>query len=255
MKALNRQATLVALKATLAADFACPAAYFSESGVFINEAKELPGRRRFPFRPKALAMMTMGTSVVISCSADRLAWAQTHLSPLNRDTLFSAATFARLDTLIAPDQQRIAGPDPKFVCASDTFRPASIPTDIFIDLVTQTHIQALYAHTGFYNALSYQLNNPCPDVLATVAYHHQTVIGIAGASADSDQMWQVGVDVLPAYQNRGIGQALVSQLTATILAEGKIPYYTTAVANLRSSRLALSLGYWPAWIEVYARDR
>ncbi len=254
MEALTRQAMLAALKTTLAADFACPVDYFSQSGVFIGEAKALPGRRRLPFQTNSLAMMTMGTSVVITCSADRLAWAQTHLGPLNRDTLFSATTFARLETLVAPNQQRMAGPDPKFVCASDTFRPAPSPTDIAIELVTQPHVQALYAHPGFYNALGYQLNNPCPDVMATVAYHNQTVIGMAGASEDSDQMWQIGVDVLPAYQNRGIGQALVSQLTATILAAGKIPYYTTAVANLRSSRVALSLGYWPAWIEVYARN-
>ena len=51
----------------------------------------------------------------------------------------------------------------------------------------------------------------------------QTVIGIAGASADSDELWQIGVDVLPKYQGRCIGKALVSELTAAVLAAGKVP--------------------------------
>ncbi len=255
IETLDRQATLTVVRQTLAADFACAADNFTQAGVFITKAKELPGRRRFPFRPISFAMMSMGASVVITCSADRLAWAQTQLSHLDRNTLFSIATFSRLAILVECDGQVMAGPDPKFICASDTFRPAPTPRDVTIKLVTAARMAELYAHPGFYNALGYQLANPRPDVLATVAYHNRTVIGIAGASADSDDLWQVGVDVLPAYQGRGIGKALVSQLTAAILAEGKVPYYTAALSNLRSSHVALSLGYWLAWLEVYALDR
>src|SRR5262249_367472 len=151
--------------------------------------------------------------------------------------------------------QTIAGPHLKFVCATDTFHAAAQPGEVTIELVSQPHLQDLYAYKGFPNALGYQLESQRPDMLATVAWHKQTGIGIAGASADSDQLWQIGIDVLPAYQGRAIGKTLVSQLTAAILAAGKVPYYTTSVSNLRSSNLALGLGYWPAWIEVYARDK
>lgn len=255
LETLDRQATLAVVHQTLAADFACAADNFTQAGVFITKAKELPGRRRFPFRPISFAMMTTGANVVISCSADRLAWAQTQLSHLDRNTLFSIATFSRLAILVECDGQVMAGPDPKYICASDTFRPAPAPRGVTIELVIAARMPELYAHPGFYNALGYQLASPRPDVLATVAYHNRTVVGIAGASADSDELWQVGVDVLPAYQGRGIGKALVSQLTEAILAEGKVPYYTAALSNLRSSNVALSLGYWLAWLEVYALDR
>jgi predicted GNAT family acetyltransferase len=92
-------------------------------------------------------------------------------------------------------------------------------------------------------------------MLATVARLGGAVVGIAGASADSDQLWQIGVDVRPGQRGRGIGTALVSQLTEAILAEGKVPYYSTLVSNLASTNLALSVGYWMAWTDVYAQEK
>ena len=92
-----------------------------------------------------------------------------------------------------------------------------------------------------------------PDVLAAAAYFAGEVIGVAGASADGDVLWQVGVDVHAAYQGRGIGRAVVSRVTEAIFAAGRVPHYVHAVANLPSARLALSLGYRPAWVEVYTR--
>ena len=77
---------------------------------------------------------------------------------------------------------------------------------------------------------------------------------MAGASADSDDLWQIGVEVVEAARGSGIGRALVGRLIEGILDRGRIPYYTTVVSNLRSRSVAISLGYWPAWTELYARD-
>src|SRR5262249_49150461 len=138
MEGFNRQDTLAIVRQTLAADFACAESCFAQAGVFIVEAQELPGHRRFPLRAKSLALMTMGAGVIITCNADRLPWVQAYLGPLDRDTLFSASTCALLQTFVAPDYQSIAGPHLKFVCASDTFRPISPPDDITVELITQT---------------------------------------------------------------------------------------------------------------------
>ena len=53
----------------------------------------------------------------------------------------------------------------------------------------------------------------------------------------------------------GIGRALVGRLTAAVFDRGRVPYYSTTVANLRSRDLAIGVGYWPAWTDLYARDR
>jgi predicted GNAT family acetyltransferase len=76
---------------------------------------------------------------------------------------------------------------------------------------------------------------------------------VAGASADCEELWQIGVDVVEGQRGRGIGRAIVGRLTAEVLARGRVPYYSTVVSNLRSSRLALGLGYRLAWVELYAR--
>jgi predicted GNAT family acetyltransferase len=74
---------------------------------------------------------------------------------------------------------------------------------------------------------------------------------MAGASADGAQMWQIGVDVLPAFRNHGLAAYLVNTLTAAILHRGKIPYYGTAPSNIASQRVAHRAGYAPAWECTY----
>lgn len=91
-------------------------------------------------------------------------------------------------------------------------------------------------------------------MVATVASRAQQIIGIAAASADSDELWQIGVDVIESERRAGIGRALVSQVTSLVLDQGKIPYYSAAVSNIASRSLAIGLGYWPAWTEVFVRD-
>ncbi len=89
-----------------------------------------------------------------------------------------------------------------------------------------------------------------PFVLGVGAYDGNRLIGLAGCSADADEMWQIGVDVLPEYRCRGIASALTSRLATEILSRGKVPFYCCAWSNLRSVRNAVKSGLYPAWIEM-----
>lgn len=89
--------------------------------------------------------------------------------------------------------------------------------------------------------------------MAVAAFCDGKVVGIAGASEDCELMWQIGVDVLPEFQGLGIGKAIAGTLTKAVLDEGVLPYYSTEVSNLQSRQLAISIGYWPAWVELYDR--
>jgi len=75
------------------------------------------------------------------------------------------------------------------------------------------------------------------------------------ARSPSDDLWQIGVDVLAEYRGCGIGQALVQRLAAAICARGKIPYYATVASNLASRNVANSAGFWPCWIEAGSFER
>jgi predicted GNAT family acetyltransferase len=210
---------------------------------------------RFPIWSKPLQVVTMGAGAVLNCHPERLGWLHANLGHLRRDAIFSATSIGRLARHVEADGQYLAGPDLKYACSCSDFRPTAVPTDVEVTLVEGDDIVDLYRFQGFDAALAYHTDTPRPDVMATVARCAGEVVGIAGASADCETMWQIGVEVVEGARGQGIGRALVGRLTEGILGQGKIPYYTTAVSNIRSRTVAISLGYWPAWTELYARDR
>lgn len=77
------------------------------------------------------------------------------------------------------------------------------------------------------------------DVLCVGAYDGNTLIGLAGASADCDTMWQIGVDVLPEYRRKGVAGALTSRLALEIIKRGKVPFYCCAWSNIKSAGNAI----------------
>lgn len=91
------------------------------------------------------------------------------------------------------------------------------------------------------------------DVLAVGAYSNDTLIGLAGCSADCDTMWQIGVDVLPEYRQQGVASALTSKLAIETLKRGVVPFYCCAWSNIRSARNAIKSGFRPAWVEMTAK--
>ncbi len=88
------------------------------------------------------------------------------------------------------------------------------------------------------------------DVMGVGAYDGKDLIGLAACSADCDRMWQIGVDVLPAYRRKGVASALTSALAKEILRRDKVPFYCSAWSNIRSVRNAVKSGFIPAWAEM-----
>jgi len=237
----------------LCLDLACSESQLKEDGIVVTEFQERPGRRRFPVGRHHLSIATMGRGVVVSCDPSRLEWARCNLVPMDRDGIFSAHTIPVLNGWVKGEGQSIAGPDLKFVCTRASLRYYDGPGDIPVELIETASVQELYQVAGFHHALQYRADSPRPDVLACVAEDRGVVVGIAGASADCDTIWQIGVDVIPSHRGRGIGKALVSKLTRAVQDMGHIPYYSTVASNILSQALAASVGYWPAWVEMYAR--
>ncbi len=88
------------------------------------------------------------------------------------------------------------------------------------------------------------------DVIGVGAYDGDSLVGLSGCSADAEEMWQIGVDVLPDYRRKGIASALTSKLALEILKRGKVPFYCSAWSNIRSARNAIKSSFLPAWVEM-----
>lgn len=92
------------------------------------------------------------------------------------------------------------------------------------------------------------------DMLAVGAYDGEALIGLAGVSADCETMYQIGIDVLPAYRKKGVAKALVSAITKETLTLGKVPFYCAAWSNIPSARTAITCGFYPAWVEMTVKS-
>ena len=113
-----------------------------------------------------------------------------------------------------------------------------MPKDFTVRWFDAESVSARYPNTRFLNALSAQANPDRPDMIAVAACAGETIAALAGASADTPDFWQVGIDVLPEYRGRGLG---------------KTPFYGTGASNLHSQRIAVQSGFYPAWVEISSR--
>ena len=250
----SHAATRNLVRTVLAADCACPESAFVEDGLLVTPAEERPGRRRYPRSAKPLGVVSMGRGVVVSCHPDWIASLRDALGGRSRDAIFSAPTIAELARFVAREGQELRGPAFSYACAPESFRPAADPPGVTIGVVEGEEVRALYRYPGFEHALSYRPDHPRPDVAAAVARRAGEIIGIAGMSADSDTLWQIGIDVVAEARGVGVGRALVGRLTELAFRRNRVPSYTADAANVRSHALAVGLGYRPAWVELFARE-
>ena len=89
------------------------------------------------------------------------------------------------------------------------------------------------------------------DEIGIGAYKDGKILGMAGATSDSDKMWQIGINVMPDAEGLGIGSMLVTIIKNEILDRGKLPFYGTSMSHIASQRVALAAGFVPAWAELY----
>lgn len=89
------------------------------------------------------------------------------------------------------------------------------------------------------------------DEIGVGAYKDGVVLGMAGATSDSDMMWQIGINVMPKSEGLGIGSMLVTIIKNEILKRGKLPFYGTSMSHIASQKVALKAGFLPAWSELY----
>jgi len=93
------------------------------------------------------------------------------------------------------------------------------------------------------------------DVLAVGAYDGEKLIGLSGCSADCENMWQIGINVLPEYRKQGVASTLTSNLAIEILNRGKVPCYCAAWSNIKSVKNAIKSRFTPAWVQLSAERK
>ncbi|MCH8102925.1 MAG: GNAT family N-acetyltransferase, partial [Chloroflexi bacterium] len=80
-------------------------------------------------------------------------------------------------------------------------------------------------------------------------------VGAASLTADADQLWQIGIDVVEEHRSQGLAAAMTAALALEALANNAVPYYGTTASNIPSMRAALSAGFRPGWVDAFTLRR
>ncbi len=126
-----------------------------DSIIFV-EAKENPGCRPFPRKARYFEILSMGKSIVVSATPERLSIAKTQMQGKNRDTVFSLPFIIGLYLHFLPDLKRI--------------KPMETPNFFSFELIKREEVVSrLFDVTRFNEAIIYDTNLPWQTDLVVLA--------------------------------------------------------------------------------------
>jgi len=237
----------------LALDMGCDPQDFLKSSDTIVSSRLSPGRRNIRPEKDFLRLATMGNGVVASISPEIFTFTKALLGEMNES----------IEVFDAKGVYFINKELEKYGKALGAFHQYYLPSAPYnyseadgykLEVFEGSDISKLYEYGKFPNALLYNTDQIRRDVLAVCLFNGSSIAGIAGASNDSERFWQIGIDIMPEYRNKGLATEIVSKITKEILMRGAIPYYGTWWSNIASRKVAKKCGYFPAWAETYAVD-
>ena len=218
----------------------------SENVIVLSRARD--DARRYLTLPFSCQLVSYGNNAVASVSPEFREITEAYINRYPVEHLFETPNLHVLNEALMEKGQKICFMAEYFLPDLNALRPLDCPFEMRI--LTPQDFTSLY-NPEWSNALCEQ--RKYLDVLGVGAYDGDRLVGLAGASADCDTMWQIGIDVLPAYRRQGIASALTSRLALEILDRGKVPFYCAAWCNIRSVRNAIRSGFRPAWVEMTAK--
>lgn len=224
-------------KERIAQDYNCQLSAFEKDN---NTVVENTGRffKAICFREK----------VIMNASQEIIPWCEEKLVKRDPAWFFEYPRLRMIDEKLKEYGQEIADVHQYYLPNPDMIR---IENDINIKWYESEGILQFKGDSRFDEAFAF--DESCPDMLGVAAMDGNNIMGMAGASADSKTMWQIGINVMPEYCSRGIGAKLVALLTSEVLKREKVPFYGTCQSHFSSQNTALNAGYFPAWVELYSR--
>lgn len=244
----NQDILRIAL-AQSAIDCNCEPENFLREESLVTISRPHPSARKYLPLPFACDLVSYGSNIVAQCSEELADTVEAYIRKYPPAHAFETPNIHVLEELVKPHGLRVCFMAEYFL--PDVTKLQQQPCDYELRVLHQPDFAGLYL-PEWSNALCEKRKEL--DVLGVGAYDNGKLIGLAGCSADCADMYQIGVDVLPAYRRQGIAAALTSRLALEVLALGKVPFYCAAWCNIKSVRNAIRCGFHPAWVEVTVRE-
>ncbi|MCI8387350.1 MAG: GNAT family N-acetyltransferase [Clostridiales bacterium] len=235
-----------------AIDSNCKPEDFKSLEPVVVTSNQNPLARRYLKLPFFLDLTSYGSNIVASCSPEIADFAKSFISRPDIEHCFETPALYELNAELAKYNHRVLHMAEYFLPEMNALNEASKKNicPLPIKILTQQDFADLYK-PEWSNALCEARREL--DVLGAAAFDGDKMVGFAACSADCDDMWQIGIDVLPEYRHGGIAKSLVTRLACEIIERGKVPFYCAAWSNVKSVRCAIASGFRPAWVTITAK--
>lgn len=243
---------ILELKKQLAIDYNCKLEDFDKCENILTLPAKKEGRREYSNDAHFFSMATLGKNAVISADEQMHPFLKNFIKDKTGFWLFEEDKLSEIQFQLAGYGKTLFSSHHMFL---PDIKPLNFKPDFEVKWFEQKDIGQFYGDKRFPNAFCERYEPKRPDVLGICAVIDGEIAGMAGCSADSKIMWQIGIDVVPKYCGKGIGTTLVGLLKDEILKRGAIPFYGTGPANLHSQNIASNCGFYPAWVEIESREK
>lgn len=230
-------------------DLGCEPEDFLRAGNVVVTSRAHPKARKYLELPFSCDLVSYGNNIVASVEEQYRDMVSGYINRFPAEHCFETPNLHVLNDALQTMGQCVCFMAEYFLPDLGALKPLDCPYEL--RLMGPPDFGPLYTDQ-WSNALCEKRKEL--DVLGLGAYDGGELVGFAACSADCEDMWQIGIDVLPGYRRKGIASALTSRLALEILERGKVPFYCAAWCNIKSVRNAVKSGFRPAWVEMTAKS-
>lgn len=230
----------------LSIDFNCSLNDIKSSKNIFTEYKKMPQRRKFKDSEEMfLKVACCHGKLLVSAKTSILEWFKSEYKEYNGAWFSEYSNVRKIDSKLHEFGYQISEIHPFFIATDITIVP-KMPYEIrwYYD----NEIENFRGDKRFEEAFAFDTD--APDKIGVSLVYNEKILGMAGASKDSDLMWQIGINVTEDGQGLHVGTILVSLLKNKLLQNGIVPFYGTAMSHIRSLQVAQRAGFIPMWTEL-----
>lgn len=195
-------------------------------------------------------MVTFGHNVVIRAEEEMVKWCFENFKSVPGNLVMDSDNFYLINKKLRSFGKKLGEENTRYLHLFPEEIPVK-PMQFDYKRYNRQSVKELYKYREFTNSLDFDYN----EHIAIAAYDGEKIAAVGGVDNHlGDSLWQIGIDTVVEYRNRGLGAYLVKELAMEIEKQGKLACYTTWSANIASTRVALGAGFSPVWIEYAHED-
>lgn len=242
-KHMTREEQKRIVEEQFAIDYNCIAEDFQNKDTLVTLCRQQEGARKFDDEDSILSILSYNGKLVMTAKEEIFPWCQEVLAKqISAEWCFEAASLIRINEKLREYGYQIDQAHlfflPKYGQPESMARTRILEQEEIRELEEDERIGEAFLFDDYIKDM----------VGVAVMSDAGDMLAVAGATNNSDRMWEMGVDSF--QEGNGYGQTAISGLTREVMKRGKVPFYGTALSHLASQNVALRAGMVPAYCEM-----